>query len=386
MPRKRVERNIAYDDQKHRYYVTFRYAVGCGGRKKRRTQTYLTHQEAAEALRRFELQTQNGAAPQMGFTLESWLQFWLEDVVTPNRAASTIHGYANMIHRHLIPAMGATRLDRLSPIQLQHYYAAKLKEGLSANTVRKHHHLLLAALELAVRQGQLEHNPAQSVTPPTPVAPKHTYYNSIQLHHLFELTTGTQLELVVRLAGFLGLRRSEICGLRWDHVDLGKNVIEVCSVRTSVGGMVVEKGTKTDASCRKLDFSDIPELKIPLQREFHRQKSREEGYNPGNYVVVRKDGMPYQPDYLSNCLRQFVSLHALPPVTLHGLRHSFASIANSSNIPMFDIGKAMGHSSASATSRIYTHLFDLTHRDAICAVGMALRIQDREIVPIEESM
>ena len=72
--------------------------------------------------------------------------------------------------------------------------------------------------------------------------------------------------------------------------------------------MVVEKGTKTDASCRKLDFSDIPELKIPLQQEFHRQKSREEGYNPGNYVVVRKDGMPYQPDYLSNCLRQFVSL------------------------------------------------------------------------------
>lgn len=387
MSRKRVERNIAYDDQKHLYYVTFRSPPNCDGPGKRRARTYRTYEAAAAALQQFQAGQAAGALPlQERFALGQWLQFWLDDIVTPNRAASTVHGYQNIICRHLLPALGHVRLDQLTPVQLQHYYAAKLRAGLSANTVRKHHHLLVAALEMAVRQGQLERNPAQMVIPPAPVPSRHTYYNSIQLHHLFELTTGTQLELVVRLAGFLGLRRSEICGLRWEQVDLEKNVIEICQVRTSVGGTVVEKGTKTSASCRKLDFSDIPELKTPLLREYQRQQSCGELYNSGNYVIVRPDGIPYQPDYLSNCLLHFVRLHELPPVTLHGLRHSFASIANNRHIPMFDISKAMGHSSLAVTSRVYTHLFDLTHRSAICAVGEALRLEEIQKEPFVESI
>ena len=185
----------------------------------------------------------------------------MDDIVTPNRAASTVHGYQNIICRHLLPALGHVRLDQLTPVQLQHYYAAKLRAGLSANTVRKHHHLLVAALEMAVRQGQLERNPAQMVIPPAPVPSRHTYYNNIQLHHLFELTTGTQLELVVRLAGFLGLRRSEICGLRWEQVDLEKNVIEICQVRTSVGGTVVEKAPKPPLHAENWIFLTFRNLK-----------------------------------------------------------------------------------------------------------------------------
>lgn len=382
MSRKRVERNIAYDDQKHLYYVTFHNPDSPG---KRFTRTYHAYEAAAEALQEFHSNWNTEAPPlSESFTLGRWLKFWLNDIITPNRAASTVHGYQNIVHRHLIPALGTTRLTRLTPVQLQQYYAAKLRTGLSANTVRKHHHLLMGALETAVRQGQLERNPAQMVIPPAPVPSRHTYYNSMQLQHLFELTTGTQLELVVRLAGFLGLRRSEICGLRWEQVDLEKNVIEICQVRTSVGGTVVEKGTKTSASCRKLDFSDIPELKTPLLREYQRQQSCGELYNSGNYVIVRPDGIPYQPDYLSHCLLHFVRLHELPPVTLHGLRHSFASIANNRHIPMFDISKAMGHSSLAVTSRVYTHLFDLTHRSAICAVGEALRREKIQKDPFVE--
>ena len=373
MSRKRVERNIAYDTERDRYYVTFHGTANRFGTMQRHTKTFRTYEDAVRALRCFE--TSRLPLP-MTPTLEDWLCFWLFNVVEPNRSASTVHGYRNIIYRHLIPALGDVRLDHLTPVALQYYYGDKLREDLSPNTVRKHHHLLLAALELAVRQGILERSPARSVLPPAPVAPRHTYYNSIQLHRLFELTEGTPLELVVKLAGFLGLRRSEICGLQWNRVDLQNNILEINHIRTAVGGDIVEKGTKTPASHRKLDFSDLPELQIPLAREQNRQISHGALYNPGGYVIVRPDGVPYQPDYLSTCLSRFVRIHNLPAITLHGLRHSFASIANSSHIPMFDIGKAMGHSSPAVTSRIYTHLFDLTHRSAICAVGSAVRIEN----------
>ena len=55
----------------------------------------------------------------------------------------------------------------------------------------------------------------------------------------------------------------------------------------------------------------------------------------------------------------------LQPFHFHLLRHSFASIANAKGIPMYDIGKALGHSSPSTTSKVYTHLLDRDHKDLL---------------------
>ena len=90
--------------------------------------------------------------------------------------------------------------------------------------------------------------------------------------------------------------------------------------------------------------------------------------------VYTKFGMdsPYQPDYLSNRLQRVLARTDLPYVTLHGLRHSFASIAHSRNVPLFGISRALGHSSTATTTQIYMHLFDETHLSVVQAVGQAI--------------
>ena len=69
---------------------------------------------------------------------------------------------------------------------------------------------------------------------------------------------------------------------------------------------------------------------------------------------------------------QFIAAQGLPPISLHGLRHSFASVANSQNVPMFSISKAMGHSSTSVTSAVYMHLFDDAVGDVVSQVASAI--------------
>lgn len=81
-----------------------------------------------------------------------------------------------------------------------------------------------------------------------------------------------------------------------------------------------------------------------------------DSYQDSGYVFTHEDGRPVRPNYASELFTKFVKDNELPPLTLHGLRHSFASIANAKGIPMFDIGKALGHSSPATTSKIYTHL------------------------------
>lgn len=65
----------------------------------------------------------------------------------------------------------------------------------------------------------------------------------------------------------------------------------------------------------------------------------------------------------------------LPPLTLHGLRHTFASVANAQGIPLFEIGKVLGHSTPSTTGMIYTHMFDDTHQATLEKVAEAEKMK-----------
>ena len=78
------------------------------------------------------------------------------------------------------------------------------------------------------------------------------------------------------------------------------------------------------------------------------------------------------PDQLTQELKAVVRRNHLPKISLHGLRHSFASVANSQGVPMFDISRTLGHSSMAVTSSIYTHLFDDTETRALAVVAEAI--------------
>lgn len=95
-------------------------------------------------------------------------------------------------------------------------------------------------------------------------------------------------------------------------------------------------------------------------------------------IVVWDNGKPYRPNYISELFTKFIVDHNLPQVTLHGLRHTFAAIANLLGVPLFDIGKALGHSTPSTTGRIYTHLIDKTQREAFQRIADHLKNEEAD--------
>ena len=375
--RKSIKRNLAYDDQKDLYYVTMHYGMRLDGSRDRCVRTFRRLDNAEDALAEFLRlralkRTRHGGEAVLG----DWLEVWLRDFICPNREATTVHGYENIIRLHLVPSLGALKLPELTPALLQRYYAELLDKGLSHNTVRKHHVLLHTALEAAVRQGLLRENVTRLVTPPTRELPSHRYYDPAQLRELFARCAGTEIEPAVKLAGYLGLRRSEICGLKWRSVDLAAKIVTVREVRTAVGGTAIEKRPKSYSSVRRLCYEGVSDLEALLTRlhaDWERGR-REHGtvYNPEGYVAVTEQGKPWNPNRLGTRVAAFVAENGLPPISLHGLRHSFASVANSRSVPMFTISKALGHSSTSITSEVYTHLFDETVQGVVSVVADAI--------------
>lgn len=376
MSRKTILPNIAYDTQRRSYYVTLRRRTPEGGIR-RTVRCYPTLELAIQALDRKggEDILANGEDLDK-LTLGQWLTYWLEQIIKPTRSASTVHGYTMIIRNHLSPNLGSTRLSKLTAAQVQLYLNKMQANGLCANTVRKHYTLLHNALEHARKQELVVRNVTEYVTPPSASDPTHHFYDSETMARLFEILAGTSMEPVVKLAGYLGLRRAEICGLKWNHVDREQKIITIAEARTTVNGRPVDKSAKNRSSIRRLGYAGLADMEELIERLWNQRMEEMERlgdrYEDRGYVLCHDGGRPYQADYLSNRLQQVLSKTELPYVTLHGLRHSFASIANSQNVSLFGISRALGHSTTNTTSRIYMHLFDDTHLSVVQAVGEAV--------------
>lgn len=215
MARKRVERNISYDDVRKKFYVNLDFGFGTNGKQIKKTQTFSTITEARKALRAHEVKKDRGEVVQpRQTTVADWLRYWLENIVRPYRAETTVYGYRNMIENYLVPRLGKIQLQALTPQKIQRYYTDLLtKTTLSSNTVRKHHDLLRTALDVAVRQQMIATNLADRVEAPKTKTPERHFYSPQDLTRLLQCAEGHRLELVIKLAAYLGLRREEYCGL-----------------------------------------------------------------------------------------------------------------------------------------------------------------------------
>lgn len=382
MARKAVERNIAYDDQRKLYYVSMELGRDENGKRIKQYRTFPTLAAARNGLRDFhaglerERELERKLAPAQELDLSHWLEYWMDSIVRPNRAETTVYAYQKIIDNHIDPALGTVPLKRLTPKMVQKYYTETQRaNGLSSNTMRRHHDLLSSALRSAVRQDVIPASPMERVEPPRVRTAESYFYNNQELKLLYQKIEGNILELAVKLAGSLGMRREEICGLKWENVDLQRHLVLIREARTAYGATIVQKETKNRSSVRTLYLPD--EVYLLLEQEQARQQQerclQSPTYNPTDHVILDAKGVPYSPNALSLAFTRFVKKNDLPRLTFHGLRHTFATIASCQGASLFDIGKALGHSTPATTGRIYTHLVDRTHEELVQRVSDALK-------------
>ena len=382
MARKAVERNIAYDDKRKLYYVSMELGRDEDGKRIKQYRTYPTLAAARNGLKDFhaklerERQQEENLAPAKEMDLSHWLEYWMDSIVRPNRAETTVYAYQKIIDNHIDPALGNVPLKKLTPKMIQEYYTDTQRAvGLSSNTMRRHHDLLSSALRSAVRQDVIIASPMERVEPPRVRTTESYFYNNQELKLLYQKIEGHILELAVKLAGSLGMRREEICGLKWENVDLKRHLVLIREARTAYGATIVQKETKNRSSVRTLYMPD--EVYLLLEQEQARQQQErclhDLEYNPTDHVILDAKGVPYSPNALSLAFTRFVKKNNLPRLTFHGLRHTFATIASCQGASLFDIGKALGHSTPATTGRIYTHLVDRTHEELVQRVSDALK-------------
>jgi integrase len=191
---------------------------------------------------------------------------------------------------------------------------------------------------------------------------------------MIEAARGTPIFVPILLGVLCGLRRGEICTLRWRSVDLDAGRLSVvASARYGRGG-VVEKETK---SGRGRATALPPMLVTELRR--HRTEQAQQLLKLGvrlidaHHVFTAEDGTAVSPGWLTRNFREFMRQHRLPQIRLHDLRHSHATHLLAAGVHPKIAQERLGHSSVSITLDTYSHVLPGMQDDAVAKVDAAIQ-------------
>lgn len=163
----------------------------------------------------------------------------------------------------------------------------------------------------------------------------------------------------MRLTVTYGLRRSEVCGLRWEAVDFDKGTIHICHTAVMDRGRVVyADNTKTSTSNRILPLTTS--MRAYLQGLKAKQAESKElmgtAYEDSGYICVYPNGVPVRPDYVTPHFQKRLRDAGLPVIRFHDLRHSAVYALRQGGCDAKDIQCWLGHSDVSTTLNVYGHL------------------------------
>ena len=333
-----------------------RLIVSVGGRAYRRrfckTVTYKTKKELKKLYEDFEAECQN--APLTDITVKDLLESYIAYCRTLGRKPTTLQGYRVTAER-CYTLVGTILAKDLTTYRLEKFIAEMSEKELSAKTIKNTIGLLSAAYDHAIFIGQLKENPCKRIALPKQTPKDIRIFYLEEIPKFLEAITDVDLneKVAYELALFLGLRRSEILGLRESDVDIVKGLVYVHNTRHRVDGKDIEADTKTKRSTRVLALPNIRILDIARLMEIHRQFP----YESTDFLIQDGVGNPLGGQALSSRLTRLEQKQGLPTVTMHGLRHTYASLLHSQGVDMAHISAELGHINLTTTANIYTHIF-----------------------------
>ncbi|MBT2369479.1 site-specific integrase [Streptomyces sp. ISL-10] len=199
------------------------------GKPDRRHVERKTRAEVTEAVRELERQRDAKTVRKPGkpWTVKTWLTHWIENIAPLGVNENTMVGYGAAVRKHLIPGLGAHRLDRLKPEHIETFYAAMQAKGSKPATAHQAHRTFRTALNEAVRRGHLGQNPVRLAKAPRVREDEVEPYSVEEVRRLLRAADKRRNSARWAVALSLGLRQGEALGLKWTDVDLDGGVLMV---------------------------------------------------------------------------------------------------------------------------------------------------------------
>jgi integrase len=314
-------------------------------------------------------------------TFGNYLHMWLDGLASKGRRPTTIDGYRRKLTRYVLDdPIAEVPLQSVTAADLDCLYGKLVTTGrhdgsaLGLRTVRHVHQIIGTALASAERQDLIARNPARRAAPPSSTAarsPEAATWTPEQLRVFLDATAGHHHGALFRLAAMTGMRRGELCGLRWGDVDVDGARLVVRHTITTVNHRPVEGDAKTARSRRSLDLDPVTVAALRQHRrlQLEQRMLMGAGYTDRDLVFAAVDGAPWNPDSIGRAFARAVARTDLPRIRLHDLRHTHAThlLAAGTNVKV--VSERLGHATVGFTLDVYGHVMPGQQADAAAAVA-----------------
>ena len=327
-------------------------SIGSGEHRRRKSKTvsYTNKKELERLHQKFEDEVRHN--PYIDTTVEELIDHYIENKKMCGMKATTERGY-NHAKERIISFMGDFIAREVTPYQVE-CFVADLAKTYAPKTVHNTIGLLNSAYMRAVRTGQLMTNPCQYVALPKKQKPDIKVFSEHEMLEFCKALKDERIDYKVayELCLLCGMRRSEVLGLKESDVNIPLKCVTVSHTRHRVNGEDIEQDTKTEQSHRTLALPDVvvEDIKTLL-------KEHDRPYKYTDYLIQDGFGHPLNPSVLTNHIREIEDNAGLPRISVHGLRHTFASMLNREGVDIARISRELGHSNIAITLGVYTHIF-----------------------------
>jgi len=343
---------------------------------KRHNETVRGNRKKAEAVlteRRTSLETGSFSGKKK-LTVGAYLQDWLETYAVTNCTAKTVQGYKQSINCYTGPVSGIT-LQKLDATHIQPIYAGMIKLGLSNRSVDALHKALSIAFNTAVKQGTIKRNILDAVIAPKVIKKEVEVWDTETRAKAMTILRESQYGDFYQLGLMTGMRRGELAGLKWANVNLASKHLQVVNTLQRITGQGLMNGQpKTERSRRSIALSpDTVSLLHEIRgKQMTQQLEVADAWTDSGYVFTHPDGMPIDPNLATRAFKKMVTTAGLPKLTIHGLRHTHATILLEQGVNPKVVSERLGHASVATTMDIYSHVLPDMQEKAALAIDAAL--------------
>jgi integrase len=382
------------------------------GKPDRRHVERKTEREVIEAVRKLEKQRDSGFVQKPGhrtWTVERWLTHWVETIAAPSVRATTLAGYRTAVYKHLIPGIGAHRIDKLEPEHLEKLYTRILKEGGKPGTAHQVHRTAKTAFFVALNRGHIVKNPAKLAKAPRVDEDEIIPFAVDEAKRLLDAADRRRNGVRFAIALALGLRKGEALGLKWSRVDLDEGLLHTprqiqrhkwkhgCDDPHACGAkshktnpckpsctrhkkpcppMCLPGCIRHAASCPKRHEGGLREVEVksragkrtvgipkPLLESLRRHKLGQDAerehagseWHDGGWVFAQPTGRPIDPRADHSEWKSLLADADVRDARLHDARHTAATMLLVLKVPLPAIMEVMGWGEASVAKR-YVHV------------------------------
>ena len=328
-------------------------SIGSGKRRKRysRIVEYKRKTDLPKMLVAFEQECMSAKPTEE--TVEEIINSYIESRKRLGVKATTIKGY-ELCRDRLSASLKRQTASKVTAYSIDKYIAEKSKKYAS-KTMRNTIGVLSAAYDRAIQLGLLSENPCAKVTLPKQSQPEIRTLDEAEIGKLLIALEGERLDFKVgyELCLFCGLRRSEVLGLKESDVNLAFRTVMISKTRHVVDGKTQIQDTKTLKSHRALALPEF--LCEDIRRLIDMHDSYE--WEHSDYLILTPFGEPMHPSTFSDHLSLIEKQNGIQHVSVHGLRHTFATMLNSEGVDIARISAELGHSTITTTFNKYMHVF-----------------------------